>query len=284
MQTTAPPRLHQRHVDPAALWERAARLVKSLFAGIISPAHLIRAPQATRREHRALENMIAPIEALVRSLLMSEAVAWLLGTEAGAETLRDARRNAQRKSARDAEPAPPKPTHARAQSATRTSASEPPPPCDAPAPDAPAEEAVPEITEAEIAAFLARKKLAFQPYENAHSGHIVTGRKRAPSDPALHRRKRRRITRNMKLARRAEVLRQIIEDRSRMVEAIARDLAARELASLYVPSPRNWIDARWSCGHSEIREARRASFTRFRYLHQTRQRDDMLALPPPEPG
>lgn len=83
----------------------------------------------------------------------------------------------------------------------------------------------------------------------------------------------------MKLARRAEVLRQIIEDRSRIVEALVR-----ELASLYVPSPRNWIDARWSCGHSEIREARRASLTRFRYLDQTRQRDETLALPPPKPG
>lgn len=122
MQTTASPRIHQRHVDPAALWERAARLVKSLFASIISPAHLIRAPEPTRREPRALQNMIAPIEALVRSLLMSEAVAWLLGTEAGAETLREARRNAQRKAARHTEAAPPKPTHAHVQSAARTSA------------------------------------------------------------------------------------------------------------------------------------------------------------------
>lgn len=284
MQTTTSPRIRQNHVDPAALWERAARLVKALFAGIISAAHLIRAPEPTRREHRALENMIAPIEALVRSLLMSEAVAWLIGTQAGAEVLRDARRDARRKAARDAEPAPPKATHARAQSAARTSAVESPPPCDAPMPDAPAEEAIPEITEAEIAAFLAREKLGFQPYENGRAGHIVAECKRAPADPARRRRKRRRITRNMKLARRAEVLRLIIADRSRIVEALARDLAARELASLYVPSPRNWIDARWSCGRSEIREARRASFTRFRYLHQTRQRDEILTLPPPEPG
>jgi hypothetical protein len=90
------------------------------------------------------------------------------------------------------------------------------------------------------------------------------------------------VSRAVLLARRIEVLRRIIADPRSAMLALAHDLATRQLAGLYVPSPRNWIDKRWVLGRGEIREARTRSFALFCDFEKLR--DGAHALPPPEPG
>jgi len=261
----------------AWLWGRAAALIAVLFTFIGSPARLIRSGGLTRSQSRGLNRMIAPIEALVRSLLMADAIAWLLGTEEGADMLRNARQDAANK-ARAA-------SHSVA-SAMRTTAGEAP--CtDDPDNVAPAESenvsATTDLTDAGIAAMLAPDRLRFRPWEIVRHGYDVTGAARAASTDR-RRASARRLTAAILLARRIEALRLIIANPRPMMLALARELAAGSHGDLYVPSPRHWIDDRWTFGHGEIREARRASFTRYRFFQTLRARDAILALPPPAPG
>jgi hypothetical protein len=269
MKTTA----HAPHCQPSRLWARAAELIGSLIRIIGSPAILLRNGETTRKERREIGFMIAPIEALVRSLLMSEAIAWLIGTDEGAEMLRNARRA-------PAQPAP-EPEPKRAASAARTS-----PPDDPPTDESdPAEIHViagSRFTNAELKAYLAPAHLGLEVYDIIRSGRVLsTARPAATGSP---RRDIRRPPPNLTLARRIETLRRIIADPRSAILIVARDLATRNLDFLYVPSPRNWIDERWPDGRGDVYAARHISWTRFLYLEQTRNRIDTLALPKPEPG
>jgi hypothetical protein len=259
---------------------RAASLLASLVAFLGTPADLIRDGDTTRRERREIGVMIAPIEALVRSLLFSAAIAWLVCTSEGAAMLREARRNA-------ASPAPQperKPARTRAASAKHTSVSHDPytDEVENPAPAADAASASSSPSDADIAAWLAPASLRFQPCEVMRS--CIVAEKPAAAPAAPRRITRRRPPPNLTLARRIEVLRHIMADPRAAILALARDLATRDLGSLYVPTPRNWLDDLWSSACAAIRLARRISFTRFCFFERHRDRIDMLALPPPEPG
>ena len=271
MQTTA--HSHAPLHAPSRLWARAADLIATLIRIIGPSAMLIRDGETTRRERREIGFMIAPIEALVRSLLMSEAIAWLIGTDEGADMLRNARGS-------PAQPAP-EPESNRATSAART----------APPDDPPTDESNPaeihviagsQFTNAELAAYLAPAHLGLEAYDFIRSSSVV--RAARPAATGGSRRDMRRPPPNLKLARRIETLRRIIADPRAAMLALARDLATRDLGLLYVPSPGNWIDERWPDGRSDVYKARRISWTRFLYLEQTRDRIDTLALPPPQPG
>ncbi len=267
MQTTPSLPSDTPGANTAWLWTRAAALMAALLVFIGSPARLIRSPNTTRRKRRALNLLIAPIEALVRSLLMSEAIALLTGTEEGAEILRNGGRDA----AGDTQQAAP----ARAASAPREAQQESPSTDETTTPAASGE-----YTDADIAKILAPKRLYFQPYEIVRHGYVVSGVPRKPADPANP--PRRRASPNTRLARRIEVLRLIIANPRPAILALARDLATRQLDDLYVPGPRHWIDERWVFGHGEIREARSISSRRFRDFGKTRNAQH--ALPQPEPG
>ena len=279
MQTTPSLSADPPRAQPAWLWARAASLLASLISLVGSPADLIRDCDITRRERREIGSMIALIEALVRSLLFSAAIAWLVCTSEGADTLREARRNAAR-------PAPQperKVVRKRTASATHTSAS-----CDphteemqSPAPAEDGASVSGSLSDAAIAAWLAPATLRFEPCEVKRSG-IITDKRTAAPVSAHH--IIRRPPPNLKLARRIEALRHIIADPRAAVLALAHDLATRQLDLLYVPSPRNWLDALWSSACAAIRQARRISFTRFCFFESHRERIDTLALPPPEPG
>lgn len=273
MHTTEPFTIQSPPTEPSRLWARAAALIATLIRIIGSPAMLLRDGETTRRERREIGFMIAPIEALVRSLLMSEAIAWLIGTDEGAEMLRNARRNA-------AQPAP-EPEPKRAASAARTS-----PPDDPPTDENdPAEThtiAGSQFTNAELAAYLAPAHLGLEAYDFIRSGSVVRAARQAATGAS--RRDIRRPPPNLKLARRIETLRRIIADPRAAMLALARDLATRDLGLLYVPSPSNWIDERWPDSRGDVYKARRISWTHFLYLEQTRDRIDTLALPPPQPG
>lgn len=266
MQTTPSLPSDTPGASTAWLWTRAAALMAALLVFIGSPARLIRSPTSTRRQRRALNRMIAPIEALVRSLLMSDAIAFLTGTEEGAEMLRTGRAEA----GGDTQPATPAHAIAIACEGLR----EDPTTDDMASPAADGE-----ATDADTAKMLAPKRLRFRPYEFVHPGYVVSGDKRKPADPAHP--PRRRISPIVKLARRIAALRLIIANRRQAMLALARDLAARPLHDLYVPSPRNWIDERWVFGHGEIRDARRISSARFRDFEKTRSAPQ--APPQPEP-
>lgn len=279
MQTTPSLPANPPRAEPAWLWARAASLLASLISFLGSPADLIRDGDTTRRERREIGAMIALIEALVRSLLFSAAIAWLVCTSEGAATLREARRNA----ARSALQPQSKAARTRTASAKHTSASVEPhtEKLESPAPAADDASVSSSPSDAAIAAWLAPASLRFEPCEVMHSCIVAEKPTVAPASPH---RIIRRPPPNLKLARRIEVLRHIMADPRVAILALARDLATRDLGQLYVPTPRNWIDALWFSACAAIRQARRISFTRFCFFERHRNRMDTLALPPLEPG
>lgn len=261
------------HQDATSLWMRAVAMLGSLLGFVGSPAGLLRERDTSRRERREIGIMLAPVEAMVRSLLMSAAIVWLTTTDEGEAMLREAAREARR-----AECQPP-PRRAAVSS------------CAAPQEDARADEAlaapeaVPEstLTDADVQSLLAPQHCRFKLQEPCE-----WNRQRRPARRharAAHaRRARRKPPRNLALARRYEALCNAMADPDAAMLAMAHDLARRNLDMLYVPTPRNWIDAAWGRAHADIRLARRASCTRFRWYQAYRNRTRLLALPPPEPG
>lgn len=73
------------------LWERAQALFAAMLATIGSIARLAARPALRRAERRALLIRLKPVEAIVRVLLIIEAVTWLLMTPSGQKRLRAAR-------------------------------------------------------------------------------------------------------------------------------------------------------------------------------------------------
>lgn len=138
--------------------------------------------------------------------------------------------------------------------------------------------AIPEFTDTDIAAMLAPDRLRFRPYDIVRHGYVVSGIAREPSTDAPPAPPR------PPPARRFGALCLIIANPCRMMLALARELAAGSHGEAYVHSLRHWSDGRWTFGHGEIRDAPRASLTRFRFFEALRAGNAILALPPPEPG
>jgi hypothetical protein len=275
MQTSAPLHSSNASADLAWLWSRAAAMVAAVVLIFGSPTRLVRAG-LTRSQCREFDHSIAPIEALVRSLLMSEAIAWLTTTEEGAETLRSARvtpppaaaARTAHASTEDATHAPPQDAPSTEETITQDDLTEDQiEECEAGAAD---------LTDEDIVRLLTAK-LNFDPYEPMPRYSRVTGKTRAPA--ARTSAARRRKLASLRNARRLEVLRRILEDPQHAMKILARDLAARSFAGLYIPSPGNLIDERWTTGRDEVRSARILSFAAFCDFEKVRD-----ALPQPEPG
>jgi hypothetical protein len=254
---------------------RAAAMLGSLLGFVGPPAGLLRERDTPPRERREIAVMLAPVEAMVRSLLMSAAIAWLTTTDEGEDMLREAAREARR-----AECQPP-PRRAAVSS------------CAAPQEDATTDEtpATPEVipestlTDADVELLLAPQRCRFELQEPCEwNRKRRPARRHARASRARRRRVRRKLPRNLALARRYAALCNAMADPDAAMLAMAHDLARRNLDALYVPSPRNWIDEHWGRAHADIRLARRASFNRFRWYQAYRDRTRLLALPPPEPG
>lgn len=280
MQMTAGLLTFAPHADPYGLWARAARLIASLLDFIGPPAEILRARDTTRRERRNIGFMLAPIEALVRSVLMSAAIVWLTTTDEGEEVLRQAARDARRP-----EPSPPQPSR---RAAAPARAAQQDDACteeiSATAETAPEDAPEDALSDSEIALLLAQDRLRFGLHEPTCWGRPDPPPRRAAAARSSRRVRRRKPPRNLALACRYEALRRIFDDPQAAMRELACDIARRDLVMLYVPSPRNWIDERWGAGQAEVRLARRASFTRFCWYEAHRKRIRTLALPPPEPG
>lgn len=93
------------------LWERARALFAAMLGAIGSIARLAARQALRRAERRALLIRLKPVEAIVRALLVIEAITWLLMTPGGQKLLRTARPCAIPK---DPEPPPPPQSPARA--------------------------------------------------------------------------------------------------------------------------------------------------------------------------
>lgn len=261
------------HQDASSLWTRAVAMLGSLLGFVGTPAGLLRERDTPSRERREIGIMLAPVEAMVRSLLMSAAIAWLTTTDEGEDMLREAAREGRR-----AECQPPPRRAASACAAPQDDT------CTNEAPATP--EAIQEdlLTDADVQSLLAPSHCRFALQEPCEwNRQRRPARRRARSRPS-RRRARRKPPRNLALARRYEALCNAMADPHAAMLAMAYDLARRNLDGLYVPTPRNWIDKRWGRACSDIRQARRTSSNRFQWYKAYRNRTRTLALPPPQPG
>jgi hypothetical protein len=265
MQTTQSLASHP-HASP--LWARAAAMLGALLGFVGSPAGLLRERDTPRQERREIGIMLAPVEAMVRSLLMSAAIAWLTTTDEGEDMLRDAERETRR-----AESQPPPRRAARQEDACTD---------EAPATPDPIREDL--LTDADAQALLAPRHCKFALQEPCEWNRQRKPTRRHARAVRSRRRARRKPPRNLALARRYEALCNALADPHAAMLAMAHDLARRNLDALYVPTPRNWIDKRWGRARADIREARRASSSRFQWYQAYRDRTRILALPPPQPG
>jgi hypothetical protein len=292
MQTTSALRVESPPAGTAMLWARAAQLVDSLVAFLGPASALLTATNVTSRERREIGLMLAPAEALVRSLLMSDAIAWLKGTDEGETMLREAAH-----AARLAQCEPQPSSHAAATHASPQACVHPDdpdiPPEIAPeseqaceqetAPTEAADAACAAISDSEAASLLAPEHLAFALQEPCEWNRARRPSRNAPARPRrTTRRRRKRPHPNLALARRYEALCRVCGDPQAARLALARDLATSDLGNLYVPSPRNWIDERWQRGREEVRHARAISFVEFCAF--VKARSIPQALPPPDPG
>lgn len=261
---SGPPAPDPWRADAAHLWARVAALLAALIARVASPAQIIGAPCLTPQDRRLLDRLIAPIEALIRLLLMSDAIAWLLTTEEGAAEL-----------ARAQQPPPsatPSPLPcAREQRETSMPAETARPPSEPPGEDG-------------IARLLAPAHLRFRLYDTW--GRTICVCEQPPPPRREHAAPRRRRFRcaATRLARRIEAVRLILVNPRPAMLALARDLARIPLHGVYVPSVRNMIDRRWLHGRLDNHAARLLARARFLFLDATRDRLAIRALPPPEPG
>lgn len=261
MQAPGSPQPDLWRADPVHLWARAAALLATLVVIIVSPAQLIRAGFLAPEDRRSLDALIAPIETLVRTLLMAEAIAWLVTTEEGVAML------ARAQSA-------PAPRRATQSAAARTRASVEPV----------AQQSAGNLSDAEVARLLAPPRLRFRLYDTLRpTSYVMDQPEPRPVAPGYPPRRPSALA-ALRLARRAEALRLIIARPRSAMLALARDLARVPLLNLFVPGVRNWIDPRWPHGRIDIHAARLLASPRFRYLMEWRDRLEIIALPPPRPG
>ena len=264
--------LKRQRPDGPSLWARARQRIDQLLSFLGSPAHFARIATLARPERREMNIMIAPLEYLVRALLMAEAIAWLVCTEEGAALMRAAAE------ARD--PSAPQPRATTAASMVTPAASPPPPPTN----DSPAEQA-PDPADA-IARALDPKRLAFRladrltgPVETMRAPpHARAIKPLASKPPAL------KLNDGIRYARRLESLRLILANPEPLILIFARHLAARVFPAIDVASPYKQMPPAIATQGREIILARALSYARMLFLHQHRQRIFTRALPPPQPG
>ena len=261
--------LKRQRPDGPSLWARARQRIDQLLSFLGSPAHFARIATLARPERREMNIMIAPLEYLVRALLMAEAIAWLVCTEEGAALMRAAAE------ARD--PSAPQPRATTAASMVTPAASPPPSPTN----DSPAEQA-PDPADA-IARALDPKRLAFRLADRL-TGPVEA--MRAPprqASPAPHARAFK-LNDRIRYARRLESLRLILANPEPLILIFARHLAARVFPAIDVASPHRQMPPAIATQSREIILARALSYARMRFFHQHRQRIFTRALPPPQPG
>ena len=260
--------LKRQRPDGPSLWARARQRIEQLMDFLGSPARFARIATLARPERREINIMIAPLEYLVRALLMAEAIAMLVCTEEGAALMRAAAE------ARD-KPAPPQPRTTMAASTVTHAASPAAPPATetppTPAPD-PA---------AAIARALDPKRLAFrladavkEPVEEVETApRPASATQRAPASKQND---------GIRYARRLESLRLILANPEPLIRIFARHLAARVFPAIEIARPHKSMPPPIASQGREIILARALSYARALFFHQHRQRIFTRALPPPE--
>lgn len=264
----APLVLKRQRPDGPSLWVRARQRIEQLMDFLGSPMRFARIATLDWRERREMNIMIAPLEYLVRALLMAEAIAWLVCTEEGAALMRAANE------ARDA-PAP-QPRATTAASSVTHAASPPPPATETPLAQAP------DPADA-IARALDPKRLAFRladrltdPVEKVEPApRPASATQRAPASKSND---------GIRYARRLESLRLILANPEPLILIFARHLAARVFPAIEVASPHKQMPPAIAAQGREIILARALSYARMLFFHQHRQRIFTRALPPPQPG
>jgi hypothetical protein len=250
------------------LWRRAYDLMESLLDNLTSAARLARASTLQREQRTILHAMIEPLERLVRSLLLSDTIAWLTTTDEGADIMREEANHCdQQPAARPASGSAPAPTTRADPRASQT-------------PEPNVEPNTTRDIEAEIARALDPKHLRFRLADPERTPHATPATRRDPPgrDPA------RRPNAGLRFARRVEALRLIIANPLPMVSILARHLARRHMPPMDVPTP--WTPLRYSfgLGAKEIILARAIGAARYRFFRDLKRCRDTRALPPPRPG
>ncbi|OYX47631.1 MAG: hypothetical protein B7Y90_12560 [Alphaproteobacteria bacterium 32-64-14] len=261
----APLVLKRQRPDSPSLWAHARQRIEQLMDFLGSPVRFARIATLDRREHREMNIMIAPLEYLVRALLMAEAIAMLVCTEEGAALMRAANE------ARDA-PAPP-PPRATVPARVRTETGSPAQTRDA---------------DAIIARALDPKRLAFRlidaPMAPAPQTKAAPRPSSAPPRAISIKPPESKLNHGIRYARRLESLRLILANPNPMILILARHLAGRILPPVEIASPHKPMPHAIACQGREIILARALSFARALFFQQHRQRIFKRALPPPRPG
>lgn len=89
--THAPPDQPPQRWTAPALWARARQFIAAMFADNTSAHALISRPRLAMRERNAILNWLLPAERLVRQLLLTDAITFLLMTPEGRRLRRNAR-------------------------------------------------------------------------------------------------------------------------------------------------------------------------------------------------
>lgn len=267
----APLVLKRQRPDSPSLWARARQRIEQLMDFLGSPMRFARIATLDWRERREMNIMIAPLECLVRALLMAEAIAMLVCTEEGAALMRAANE------ARDA-PAPPQPRATTAASTVTHAASPTPPP---PATETPPAQA-PDPADA-IARALDPKRLAFRLADRL-TGPVETMQAPPRQASAAPHARTFKLNDGIRYARRLESLRLILANPEPLILIFARHLAARVFPAIEVASPHKQMPPAIAAQGREVILARALSYARMLFFHQHRQRIFTRALPPPQPG
>ena len=248
--------LKRQRPDGPSLWARARQRIEQLMDFLGSPARFARIATLAVRERREMNIMIAPLEYLVRALLMAEAIAMLVCTEEGAALMRAAAE------ARDS-PAP-QPRATMAASIATHAASPAPAPAHGNTPGAGARRRprrdhrprprsetprLPPRRRADRACSTSQSRAAPQP---------PAATPRAPTDkpPAS------KPNDGIRYARRLESLRLIIANPNPMILILARHLAGRVFPAIEIASPHKPMPPPIARQGREIILARALSYAR----------------------
>jgi len=254
------------------LWRRACDLMENLLDRLTSADRLARTATLQRDQRTYLHAMIEPLERLVRSLLLSDTIAWITTTDEGADIMREeANRREKPAVAKPTSASVPAPVIRAEQPASQTTEPHVQP--------ATATDTTQDI-DAEIARALDPKNLRFRLTDPERTVHAtpVTSRDPPVRDTGM------RPDAGLRFARRVEALRLIIANPMPMVRILARHLARRDMPPMDVPTP--WTSLRYTfgLGAKEITLARAIGVARYWFFQQLKRRRDTPALPPPNPG
>jgi len=267
--------LQRYRPDGPSLWRSARERIRSLIAFLGSPAQFARIARLSRMERRDVGRMIAPLEHLVRALLMADAIAWLVGTEEGAALMREAA------TTRDAPDTHEQPTPSRPRPVHAASKAEHASPADrsAATSDASPDEIIARALDPERLAFRLADPLP-QPKQTTastrHHAHVERAKPDAPSAT--------RSNDGLRAACRLEALALVIANPMPMILVLARHLAQRILPPLEIASPHKPMPLHIARDGRDLILARALGFARSLFFHEHRRRIFTYALPAPDPG